>query len=1244
MFTRQERRAILSVILVLALAFPVSYIMSGAPFSKEAAAPNFHGAATPEVQYPGALYSVTFTETGIPAGMSWAVQAGGCYKTSTQSSISFNLANSTYDYFAYVQGENSYIFSGTLTVPGNSIITDLSFQTITFVESGMSSGSTWEVSIRNDSGFNSAQVTNSSSAEFVLANGKYSYCVYTTSLNELLPATRGSAVVEGKGVSIPLPFDTIKFSATGYPSEWGIFLTNTSNYANVVIGTPGSISFYVMPGNYSYEARVILRSGFGYYFSSGCVNTATSSGPGTFDLQNVTLEESGLPSGAYWGVGITNSSILPSTVSTGQISGNAFSLYLLPAKYSYVRYVYSQYSYGYATTYSNTTPVYMVVSSGTNLEQVAFKGIYQVNFQETGILFAHASWEISITIGGLGFTLLGLTPNLTLFLANGTYTYAIRTDSYYSANGICSGSVFGSTSRTVSVKGQAVHISIPFYQVNYQESGMPTGAEWYVYFYVNGTWLAYTYSSAGNASIFLPSYNFTVEVFLVTASWEGPFHGVVENYTSPYLNISTSGFTRTVDFYLKNGYYTVTLATSGKQPGSNWVGELSNSTGYLEDDECSQYGGYTYYSQDRMTFIAQNGTYTYSVFNNYYGFPLVGSGTFKLSGANVTIYANFGFITNATEIFTEIGLPNGTGWGVSIDGMTHSSVSSQIYFTLPLGSYTFEVAGEAGYSAYPGSGVLHLVNYGTYGVYIYFIPNHGSSSPYVSSTVDLNSYRTYTGDFYQADQIYGTSCIVSDPGSGLAYVANSVALYVINTAGRSAFSITTGLDAPSGLALDTYGNTLYVADREGGNIALLNASSQAIEGYIQTGTDSAPSKLLYDSYNHYLYAFEAGVCVLSVINTFTNTVVRNIPIPISEGAEITLSCDNLNGNVLMTDSGTGNVSIISGSDVLKNITVPAWFSITGSAFVASTGYLYLSGDVNMVMVVDLSSGTVIKNITIPNGGTSIAYDPASGYLYVGNYSFNCNPSSVFLIDLSNSTYIGSIPVGYDPASIQYVGPSSSMYVLNMGSDTVSIISGYESDYEATFTETGLPQGQEWSVTFGGDYASSTTSSVSFYVPNGTYDYTVGSLSGYSSSPSSGSLTINGAGNTVSVSFVKLQTKSAEFDVTFTESGLSNGTKWSVTFGGVMENSTGKNITFAEPNGTFQFNITHVAGYSTLTKNGTVSVSGSPVSVAVSFSANTVSPGSKSSSGTNDLYVISLISVSAVIVALALFITKRKGLW
>ena len=85
MFTREARRALLSVIMVLAIAFPVSYIMSGVPNYEASAAPNLHGVTTPQLQDPGTAYSVTFTETGIPAGMSWAVQAGGCYKTSDQS-------------------------------------------------------------------------------------------------------------------------------------------------------------------------------------------------------------------------------------------------------------------------------------------------------------------------------------------------------------------------------------------------------------------------------------------------------------------------------------------------------------------------------------------------------------------------------------------------------------------------------------------------------------------------------------------------------------------------------------------------------------------------------------------------------------------------------------------------------------------------------------------------------------------------------------------------------------------------------------------------------------------------------------------------------------------------------------------------------------------------------------------------------------------------------------------------------
>ncbi|MDG6906735.1 MAG: hypothetical protein JRN20_13220, partial [Nitrososphaerota archaeon] len=70
-------------------------------------------------------------------------------------------------------------------------------------------------------------------------------------------------------------------------------------------------------------------------------------------------------------------------------------------------------------------------------------------------------------------------------------------------------------------------------------------------------------------------------------------------------------------------------------------------------------------------------------------------------------------------------------------------------------------------------------------------------------------------------------------------------------------------------------------------------------------------------------------------------------------------------------------------------------------------------------------------------------------------------------------------------------------------------------YTITFTETGLPQGTSWNVTFDGDTLSSTTNSISFYpFPQGTYSWSVASpLSGSQgtqyavTSASSGSISV-----------------------------------------------------------------------------------------------------------------------------------------
>jgi subtilase family serine protease len=72
------------------------------------------------------------------------------------------------------------------------------------------------------------------------------------------------------------------------------------------------------------------------------------------------------------------------------------------------------------------------------------------------------------------------------------------------------------------------------------------------------------------------------------------------------------------------------------------------------------------------------------------------------------------------------------------------------------------------------------------------------------------------------------------------------------------------------------------------------------------------------------------------------------------------------------------------------------------------------------------------------------------------------------------------------------------------------------DYTVTFTESGLASGTSWSVTFNGTAQSSTGTSIQFSVTNGSYSYTVGSVSGYTVSPSSGSVTVSGSAQSISI--------------------------------------------------------------------------------------------------------------------------------
>lgn len=172
----------------------------------------------------------------------------------------------------------------------------------------------------------------------------------------------------------------------------------------------------------------------------------------------------------------------------------------------------------------------------------------------------------------------------------------------------------------------------------------------------------------------------------------------------------------------------------------------------------------------------------------------------------------------------------------------------------------------------------------------------------------------------------------------------------------------------------------------------------------------------------------------------------------------------------------------------------------------------------------------------------------------------------------------------------------------------------------TFNETGLPAGTNWSVRVGGwggvpihEMESSTSSSIVFSLPNGTYRYTIGEVLGFVVNGAiSGSETITTQPVTVNVTFQSLL-RGAYYPVAFGENGLPNGTHWAVTvvathtFGhsrSETQSSTNSTIYFLLQNGTYRYVVHYVRAYTiTAGGSGTFSISGtSPGVQVVNFSA------------------------------------------
>jgi hypothetical protein len=240
-------------------------------------------------------------------------------------------------------------------------------------------------------------------------------------------------------------------------------------------------------------------------------------------------------------------------------------------------------------------------------------------------------------------------------------------------------------------------------------------------------------------------------------------------------------------------------------------------------------------------------------------------------------------------------------------------------------------------------------------------------------------------------------------------------------------------------------------------------------------------------------------------------------------------------------------------------------------------------------------------------------------------------SSSYTANLPNSTYQYSIET--NDKIYESVGGSFSV----AGSSVYQPVTFTEVEFLVTFSETGLPTGTAWAVTFNGTNLTSTGSTITVKEPNGTYQYQVQVIHGYNSTPNSGVVIVNGnaASNSISWSV-------ARYAILVSQSGIPNGTSWSVTLTGtafngqsinITQNSTSGAITFYVPNGTYSYKVHLPSDYSAKSSSqlsGIATVSGSILRLSVQASKNF-----------NYSIIIAAVAVVVILALVAVVLLRRK---
>ncbi len=533
----------------------------------------------------GALYGVSFQESGLPSGTTWTVHLNGTSGTSNSTRASFEELNGTYSWSLDPVPGYSTVWSGKVTVDGANASVAVPFvqvtYRVTFAESGLPTGTWWNITLGSTRSGSQA-----STIQVPEPNGTFAWTAVP--IAGYMTNWSGSVTVDGAPATVNVTFVEVDYSVffveSGLPSgtPWSV-TTGADQYG----ATAPTIGFVSSNGTYPWQITPI--AGYSTTWSGVfVVRGADVQVNVTFArvVYSVDFQESGLPIGTVWTVHLNGSTLSSSTSNVDfELPNGTYAWSINPIR-------------GVIGTWNGTVSV----AGQPSQVRVAFNPLYDVTFTESG-LPSGWTWWVNLT-GGLSGS--SATETVSFQLANGSYPYTVAPESrtYAAAGG------------TLSIDGSPQPVAVSFapvtYRIGFTENGLPAGTHWQLTL-AGGATFADSGSTLAD-DLTNGSYSFTAATSDLS-------------YQAPGGSFTVQGAAVDLEVNFTKVTFDVVFEESGLPAGTDWSVELNGvaSTG-----------------MGNLTFTGlSNGTYSYTVGPVGALLPTPSNATVTVRGAPATVSVSF---------------------------------------------------------------------------------------------------------------------------------------------------------------------------------------------------------------------------------------------------------------------------------------------------------------------------------------------------------------------------------------------------------------------------------------------------------------------------------------------------------------------------------------------------------------------------------------------------------------------------